>query len=288
MIDSEGAVLIVEKIINAVAEAEEGDTDHDDGDAVVDVAEGAYAEVVTNLVDDPGDEEPPAHSSADQGSKADYVEPPTLGGCGKEEVGACEKCDEEKDDERIAHRDAETREKVLEDTRGLQSGGHAIGGGVLVLQGGSRIGGPQIEGIKGNGQRTHELQGRFVLFEPIDHQAQEEDRDDGVEEVGERGTQARKEARQASLVQCSLDNKDACRTHRGRHQNSNNEAPQYGEYDCFEHQKRGVWPYFCAKIESFFESSTIISVFFCIFAPQKAFYPLFLLFLRFLIVQYNC
>lgn len=229
-----------EKIIKAVAEAEEGDAEHDEGNAVVDVAERTHTEVVAYLVDHPCDEEPPAHSPGDEADKAYDIEPPVLGRGRKEEVGACEKRDEEKDDERIAHRDAEARKEVLQDTRGLQTGRQAIGRGVLVLQGRGRIGFPEIGGIGSDGQRAHKLEGGFILVEPIDHQAQEEDGDDGVEKVGKRGSQSGEESGQATLVERTLDDENTCRTHRGRHQNSDHEAPHDGEYGCLEHQKRGV------------------------------------------------
>lgn len=237
----EGVWLFIdEKIIKAVAEAEEGDAEHDEGNAVVDVAERAHAEVVAYLVDHPGDEEPPAYGSRDEAGEADDIEPPVLGRSSKEEVGACEKRDEEKDDERIAHRDAEARKEVLQDTRGLQAGRQAIGRSVLVLQRRGGIGFPKIDGIGGDGQRTHKLECRFILVEPIDHQAQEEDGDDSVEEVGKRGAQSGEESGQSALVERTLDDENTCRTHRGRHQDTNHGAPHDGEYGYLEHQKRGV------------------------------------------------
>lgn len=52
--------LTEEEVIDAVDATEEGDGEHDGRDATVDVAECLDAEVVTHLVDQPGDEQPPA------------------------------------------------------------------------------------------------------------------------------------------------------------------------------------------------------------------------------------
>lgn len=151
-----------------------------------------------------------------------------LGIGGKQEVGAGKEGDVEKDNERVADGDAEAREEVLEHTRGLHARRHGIGRGVFAAEARGGVGAPEIDGVEGDEEGAGELQGGLVLLEPIDHQAQKEYRDDGVEEVGERGTQAGEEPWQSSLVEGALYDQDARRAHGCRNQDSDGEAPDDG------------------------------------------------------------
>ena len=73
-----GNPLSCEDDVHAVAEAADGDDEHDGGDAAVDVADGVDAESTANLVDEPCDERPPAECARNDGSKAKHIEPPVL------------------------------------------------------------------------------------------------------------------------------------------------------------------------------------------------------------------
>ena len=97
---------ILNKIIDAVAAAEQRDTAHDAGNDAIDGAQRAWAEVVAYLVDGPCDEQPPADGTTHQTTKSYEVEPPVLGRSLEQEVGTSKEGYVKEDDERIADRDA--------------------------------------------------------------------------------------------------------------------------------------------------------------------------------------
>lgn len=224
-----------QEVIDTVACAHHGDGEHDACDETVDIAKRASTKVIAYLVDNPGDEQPPADGSAYETGETEDVEPPGLRVGRKEEIGAGKEGNIEEDDERIAHRDAKAREEILEDARSLHARRHSVGRGVFVAERRGRVRLPEIEGIEGDEERAGKLQRGLILFEPIDHQTEEEDRDDGIDEVRERGAEAGEQSGETAFVERTLYDENSRRSHRGRHEDSNHEAPDNGEYRRLEH-----------------------------------------------------
>lgn len=218
----DGNPLSCEDDVHAIAEAADGDDEHDGGDAAVDVADGVDAETAADLVDEPCDERPPAECARNDGSKAKHIEPPVLLSGIEQEVGACKERKEEKDDGRVADGEAEACEEILENTSDAKV--MAIRNqwrcslGIVACHDLDRIAVPQIETIKSNEGTADNLKRHFKLLDPIDDKLERKDGDQGINQIAENCAETCEEPRKPPFIKGALDDEDACRPHRSRNQ----------------------------------------------------------------------
>ena len=218
----DGNPLSCEDDVHAVAEAADGNDEHDGSDAAVDVADGVDAETAANLVDEPCDECPPAECTRNDGSKAKHIEPPVLLTGIEQEVGACKERKEEKDDGRVADGEAEACEEILENTSDAKvmaiRNQRRCALGIVACHDLDRIAVPQIETIKSNEGTADNLKRHFKLLDPIDDKLERKDGDQGINQIAENCAETCEEPRKPPFIKGALDDEDACRPHRSRNQ----------------------------------------------------------------------
>ena len=218
----DGNPLSCEDDVHAIAEAADGDDEHDGGDAAVDVADGVDAETAADLVDEPCDERPPAECARNDSSKAKHIEPPVLLTGIEQEVGACKERKEEKDYGWIADGETEASEEVLENTRDAQMMAvryqWRCALGIVACHDLDRIAVPQIETIKSNEGTADNLKRHFKLLDPIDDKLERKDGDQGINQIAENCAETCEEPRKPPFIKGALDDEDACRPHRSRNQ----------------------------------------------------------------------
>lgn len=270
--------------IDSVAYAPQCDDEHHDGDGAIDVAQRLQAEVVTNLIDEPRDEQPPRNRTASDTDEKQNVESPMPLGSDENETDAREKREEINDDKRIAHRKAKSGKEELHHapSRNLADGAHLerhlCARHFLAVQGRCRIAAPQIDAIARDEDAGHEKKHNLVGINPIDHEADRKSRENGIEKVAENGTDARKKTRQPTLVQRSLNDKDASRSHWRRDKDANADSPKQSQNSYCEevfHCRLKFadffdLPNFRAKIMIKKRNDTTVLEFLLILQPQKS------------------
>ena len=188
--------------------AEESDHGEDDDHAayyLIDNDDAVGIKLVPNLVDEPGESEPPQQGSEDD---AEIPYSHFYRHIRYDKSKLREGGHEEEHDERIGERDEEGGDGIVPE-RALP-----LAALMHVLR---RIALEAIYAEHQEQKTSENLQIELVLgiIDNVHHETHSQTREEGIHDIAESGTDTRHETKPAALVQSALDTQDANRSHRG-------------------------------------------------------------------------
>ena len=188
--------------------AEESDHGEDDDHAayyLIDNDDAVGIKLIPNLVDEPGESEPPQQGSEDD---AEIPYSHFYRHIRYDESKLREGGHEEEHDERIGERDEEGGDGIVPE-RALP-----LAALMHVLR---RIALEAIYAEHQEQKTSENLQIELVLgiIDNVHHETHSQTREEGIHDIAESGTDTRHETKPAALVQSALDTQDANRSHRG-------------------------------------------------------------------------
>ncbi len=203
-----GSPLELRQVVKIEHRAHQGDEREDDHHAtyhLINNKDAVGVELAPDFVDEPGEPKPPQQRSEDDAQIAHaHLQRHIRNDEGKLGEGG----HEEEHDERIAQRDQEGRNPVV------QEGALLVARLVHVLH---RIALEAVDSEHQQHQSTENLQVELVLriIHKIHHETHSQAREQRIHNVAARGPNARDKPVPTPLVQSALDTQDAHRSHRG-------------------------------------------------------------------------
>lgn len=186
----------------------------DDTDSAVDKPDAAHIEPRTHFVDDIRDEKPPAHRP-DEYRKIPYNVMPQLR-LGQEKVETGKQTYIQEQNKRIGEGEQEGGNEILRIGIDRRVGFADILRRVLPVE---------IEAEAHQHQAAQNLQYILIGFDKIDNNRHTQPCEQGIYQVGQRGSQPRNESRPTPLVERALDTQYPYRPHRCRYQYADGQSP---------------------------------------------------------------
>ena len=193
------------QIKNRAEESDDGEDDDHAAYYLIDNDDAVGIKLVPNLVDEPGESEPPQQGSEDD---AEIPYSHFYRHIRYDEGKLREGGHEEEHDERIGERDEEGGDGIVP-KRALP-----LAALMHVLR---RIALEAIYAEHQEQKASENLQIELVLgiIDNVHHKTHSQTREEGIHDIAESGTDTRYETKPAALVQSALDTQDANRSHRG-------------------------------------------------------------------------
>ena len=193
------------QIKNRAEESDDGEDDDHAAYYLIDNDDAVGIKLVPNLVDEPGESEPPQQGSEDD---AEIPYSHFYRHIRYDEGKLREGGHEEEHDERIGERDEEGGDGIVPE-RALP-----LAALMHVLR---RIALEAIYAEHQEQKASENLQIELVLgiIDNVHHKTHSQTREEGIHDIAESGTDTRYETKPAALVQSALDTQDANRSHRG-------------------------------------------------------------------------
>ena len=180
---------------------------NDDTNSPVDKPDAAHIEPRTHFIDDIGNEKPPAHRSDEDREIAHDMVPQLR--FGQEEVETGKQTYIEEQNKRIGEGEQEGGNEILRIGIDRRVGFADILRRVLPVE---------IEAEAHQHQAAQNLQYILIGFDKIDNNRHTQPCEQGIYQVGQRGSQPRNESRPTPLVERALDTQYSYRPHRCRYQ----------------------------------------------------------------------
>lgn len=193
------------QIENRAEESDDGEDDDHAAYYLIDNDDAVGIKLVPNLVDEPGESEPPQQGSEDD---AEIPYSHFYRHIRYDESKLREGGHEEEHDERIGERDEEGGDGIVpERTLLLATLMHVL----------RRIALEAIYAEHQEQKASENLQIELVLgiIDNVHHETHSQTREECIHDIAESGTDTRHETKPAALVQSALDTQDANRPHRG-------------------------------------------------------------------------
>ena len=193
------------QIENRAEESDDGEDDDHAAYYLIDNDDAVGIKLVPNLVDEPGESEPPQQGSEDD---AEIPYSHFYRHIRYDESKLREGGHEEEHDERIGERDEEGGDGIVPE-RALP-----LAALMHILR---RIALEAIYAEHQEQKASENLQIELVLgiIDNVHHETHSQTREEGIHDIAESSTDTRHETKPAALVQSALDTQDANRSHRG-------------------------------------------------------------------------